>query len=210
MSFENNIRFYKKLPNIYFSVLFVSTAYIIWDIFATQRGDWAFNPQHLLGVYIFGLPVEEILFFITVPYSSIFIYETVRFYFKDQQLGINKLLFVIPCIVSITAAFIFYSHNYTFTVFAFTAAFFICAILFYPSLLNSKNFWLTLLISFIPFFIVNYFLTSIPIVTYNDFAFSGKRFITIPYEDFIYSFSMISLWILFYELSFKILSRKKT
>ena len=53
----------------------------------------------------------------------------------------------------------------------------------------------------IPFLIVNYLLTSIPAVTYNETAFSVIRFITIPYEDFLYSFSMISLWILFYELA---------
>jgi lycopene cyclase domain-containing protein len=96
---------------------------------------------------------------------------------------------------------IFYDQNYTFTVSIYVGAFFIGAILFNESLLDSRNFWVTILIGFIPFLIVNYFLTSIPVVTYNEAAFSGKRFITIPYEDFLYSFSMISLWILFYELA---------
>lgn len=206
LSFEKNLTYYKKIPHLIFSILIVSTAYIIWDVFATKRGDWAFNPEHLLEIYFFGLPLEEILFFITVPYSCVFIYETVKFYLKEKQLRINKNLFWFAALLFLVIAVVFNYQHYTFTVTIFTAIFFILAILIKPRLLNSYQFWLTMLISFLPFLIVNYFLTSIPVVTYNDAAFFGKRFITIPLEDFLYSFSMISLWILFYEIS---LSRKK-
>ncbi|MEJ5262936.1 MAG: lycopene cyclase domain-containing protein [Ignavibacterium sp.] len=206
LSFEKNLTYYKKIPKLIFSILIVSTAYIIWDVFATKRGDWAFNPEHLLGIYFFGLPLEEILFFITVPYSCVFIYETVKFYVKEKELRINKNLFWFVALLFLVIAVVFNYQHYTFTVTIFTAIFFILAILIKPRLLNSYQFWLTMLISFLPFLIVNYFLTSIPVVTYNDAAFFGRRFITIPLEDFLYSFSMISLWILFYEIS---LSRKK-
>ncbi|MCK7516398.1 MAG: lycopene cyclase domain-containing protein [Ignavibacteriales bacterium] len=124
-----------------------------------------------------------------------------RFTLKRKKLNFNNKLFIIPAILLIILGIIFYDQNYTFTVSIFAAAFFIGAILFNESLLDSRNFWITMLIGFLPFLIVNYFLTSIPVVTYNEAAFSGKRFITIPYEDFLYSFSMISLWILFYELA---------
>ena len=201
LSFDNNLKFYKKVPYVMQSIAFISTAYIVWDLIAIKRGDWAFNPEHLIGVYILGLPLEEILFFITVPYSCIFIYETVSFYVKEQKLSFNNKLFLIPAILVMILGTIFYNQNYTFTVSIFVGAFFIGAILFNESLLDSRNFWITILIGFIPFLIVNYFLTSIPVVIYNEAAFSGKRFITIPYEDFLYSFSMISLWILFYELA---------
>lgn len=201
LSFDKNLKFYKKVPYVLQSVAFISTAYIVWDVIATKRGDWAFNPEHLIGINILGLPIEEILFFITVPYSCIFIYETVCFYIKETKLNFNGKLFLIPAILIIILGIIFYDQNYTFTVSIFVGAFFIGAILFNQSLLASRNFWITMLISFLPFLIVNYFLTSIPVVTYNDTAFSGKRFITIPYEDFLYSFSMISLWILFYVLA---------
>ena len=201
LSFDKNLKFYKKVPYVLQSLAFISTAYIVWDVIATKRGDWAFNPEHLIGINILGLPIEEILFFFTVPYSCIFIYETVCFYIKETKLNLNGKLFLIPAILIIILGTIFYDQNYTFTVSIFVGAFFIGAILFNQSLLASRNFWITMLISFLPFLIVNYFLTSIPVVTYNDTAFSGKRFITIPYEDFLYSFSMISLWILFYVLA---------
>jgi lycopene cyclase domain-containing protein len=201
LSFDKNLKFYKKVPYVLQSIAFISTAYIVWDVIATERGDWAFIPEHLIGFYILGLPLEEILFFITVPYACIFIFETVSFYVKEKKLNFNKKLSIIPAVLLIVLAIIFYDQNYTFTVSIFAAAFFIGAVLFNEQLLASRNFWITMLISFLPFLIVNYFLTSIPVVTYSETAFSGKRFITIPYEDFLYSFSMISLWILFYELA---------
>ncbi len=200
LSFDKNISYYRKLPRLVFSILIVSTAFIIWDIFATKRGDWAFNPEHLVGIYFFGLPLEEILFFITVPYSCIFIYETTRFYTKEKTLKISKNIFLAMGVILILFGIIFNYQHYTFTVSIFTGLFFLLAVYLKMNLLNSFHYWLTMLISFIPFLIVNYFLTSIPVVTYNDSAFFGKRFITIPLEDFLYSFSMISLWILFYEV----------
>ncbi|AFH48109.1 Hypothetical protein IALB_0397 [Ignavibacterium album JCM 16511] len=203
LSFDKNISYYKKLPNLIFSILIVSTAYIIWDVFATKRGDWAFNIDHLLGIYFLGLPLEEILFFITVPYSCIFIYETVKFYTKEKTIHLSKNLFLLIAATLILFGIIFNYQHYTFTVSIYTGLFFLLSVYLNMNLLNSFHYWLTMLISFIPFLVVNYFLTSIPIVTYNDSAFFGERFITIPLEDFLYSFSMISLWILFYELANK-------
>lgn len=201
LSFDKKITYYKKIPKLIFSILIVSTAYIIWDSIATQRGDWAFSSEHIIGIYFFGLPIEEILFFITVPYSCVFIYETVKFYVKEKELRLNKNIFWSATLLLLIIAIVFNYQHYTFTVTIFTAIFFILTIFIKPQLLNSYRYWLTILISFVPFLIVNYFLTSIPVVTYNDAAFFGKRFITIPLEDFLYSFSMISLWIFFYEIA---------
>ncbi|MGQ9643522.1 MAG: lycopene cyclase domain-containing protein [Ignavibacterium sp.] len=201
LSFDKNLTYYKKIPQLFFSILIVSTAYIIWDSIATNRGDWAFSPEHLIGIYFFGLPIEEILFFITVPYSCVFIYETVKFYVKGKELRLNKNFFWGAALLLLIISIVFNYQHYTFTVTIFTATFFIISTLIKPQLLNSYHYWLTMLISFVPFLIVNYFLTSIPVVTYNETAFFGKRFLTIPLEDFLYSFSMISLWILFYEIA---------
>lgn len=208
LSFEKNLKFYTKLPSYFFSVLIVSTAYIIWDSVATFRGDWGFNPEYLNGLYFFSLPIEEILFFITVPYSCIFIYETVGFYIKDRKLAFNKYFFILPVIVLFINAYLFKDQPYTLTVSFYAASFFLISILLFDKLILSGNFWITILITFVPFFIVNYILTSVPIVTYNSESIWNVRITTIPAEDFIYSFSMISLWILFYELGKTLLGKK--
>lgn len=199
LSFDKNLKFYRNVTYVLASILIVSSAYIVWDIIATNRGDWAFSEQHLLGIYFYVLPLEEILFFITVPYSCIFIYETIKFYINEKVYPIKKNIFLIPVISFIVLALVFNKQAYTFTVLLYSAAFFLLGVLTNSKLLTSKIFWISILICFVPFFIVNYFLTSIPVVTYNDTAFSAIRIITIPLEDFLYSFSMVSLWILFYE-----------
>lgn len=199
LSFDKNLKFYRNVKYILASILIVSSAYIVWDIIATNRGDWAFSEQHLLGIYFYVLPLEEILFFITVPYSCIFIYETIKFYINEKVYPIKKNIFLIPVISFIVLALVFNKQAYTFTVLLYSAAFFLLGVLTNSKLLTSKIFWISILICFVPFFIVNYFLTSIPVVTYNDSAFSAIRVLTIPLEDFLYSFSMVSLWILFYE-----------
>lgn len=208
LSFEKNLRFYTKIPFYLFSISIVSTAYIIWDSIATDRGDWGFNPDYLSGLYFFNLPIEEILFFITVPYSCIFIYETVGFYKNDYKIKSNKYFIILPIAALLLNAYLFRNQLYTFTVSFYAVSFFLISILFYNKLVLSRNFWITILVSFIPFFIVNYILTSIPIVTYNPEAIWNLRITTIPAEDFIYSFSMISLWIMFYEFGKLILRNR--
>jgi len=200
LSFEKNLKFYRKVKPVLKSILIVSSAFIIWDVIATQRGDWAFNPDYLIGVKFFGLPIEELLFFITVPYACIFIFETVKFYIKDKTLKVNENILLFISLIIVFISVLNYERDYTFTVTLFTAFSFLLLKFWGKHLFASKNFWITLLISYIPFLLVNYFLTSIPIVTYNSLSFSDIRFITIPIEDFFYSFSMISMWILFYNL----------
>lgn len=196
--FEQKLKFYKKLPAVIISILVVSTVYIIWDSFATKAGDWAFNPKYLIGIYFFDLPLEEILFFITVPYSVIFIYETVKFYLQEREIFFSRYIYFSVMILLIAGTILFAHQNYTMIVLIYCITFFVLSLLFFPAILKSKIFWITILISYMPFLIVNYILTSLPIVTYNSSTIWGNRFLTIPLEDFFYSFSMISLWLLVY------------
>ena len=63
LSFEKKLKFYNNYPSLFFSIFIVGSIYIAWDIIATARGDWAFNKEYILGVHIFNLPLEEVLFF---------------------------------------------------------------------------------------------------------------------------------------------------
>jgi len=203
LTFEQNLRFYKKLRSVLISVLIVSSIYTIWDSFAAHSGDWSFDPKYLIGTYFFGLPLEEILFFITVPYSIIFIYETANYYLKERKIFFNRYLYFAIMILLIVGIFLFAYQIYTMIVLTYCLAFFILALFLFPAVLKSKIFWLTILISYLPFLVVNYILTSLPIVSYNPNAIWGNRFLTIPLEDFFYSFSMISFWLLAYLIADK-------
>ncbi|HPN38118.1 MAG TPA: lycopene cyclase domain-containing protein [Melioribacteraceae bacterium] len=204
LSFESKITYYKKLKNVFFSIIIVSTIFIIWDIYATIRGDWSFNNNFLVNYRLFFLPIEEILFFITVPYSMIFLFETAKLYIKDNILQYNKTIYNIIALFFLVISVFFIDKYYTFTVFIFVSLSLVVLNYLSPHLLKSKVFFILLLFSYVPFFVVNYLLTSIPIVEYSSSAILNIRVITIPIEDFFYSFSLISLYISFYEMSLRV------
>lgn len=200
LSFESKIAFYRKFKFYLFSILTVSPVYLVWDAIATRRGDWGFNPLYLTGIYGMGLPLEEILFFVTVPFSCIFIYETIKLYIPEKQLAFNKNHYYIAGSALILAAGYWSDQYYTSTVMIFSAAFLFVAATFKPAILRSRIYWLSIAVTYVPFLIVNFFLTEPPIVWYSPEAIWGPRFTTIPLEDFFYSFSMISWWFFFYLL----------
>lgn len=201
LTFEKNLKFYKNLPYVLISMVIVGGVYIYWDVLATERGDWAFNDLYILGIRFFGLPLEEILFFVTVPYAMIFLYETFNFYVKDRRIKFNCRNLYFVAFFFFLIALNNYSQPYTFTVMIFMSIFFVLVNLSSSDLANSRNFWLFMVLSYIPFFSVNYVLTSLPIVTYGNNAIWNFRVTTIPVEDFFYSFSLISLSILIYTLA---------
>jgi lycopene cyclase domain-containing protein len=209
LSFESKIGYYKKFKHLFFSILIVSTIFIIWDIYATIRGDWSFNKNFITGLKLFYLPIEEILFFVTVPYSIIFLYETAKLYIKDKVIFYNKLLYNLIGLFFILISFYFNNKYYTFTALIFTGLSFFALNYITPNLLKSSRFLILLVFTYLPFFLVNYVLTSLPIVEYNPRAIINFRITTIPVEDFFYSFSLLSLYLSFYELSFKIWAKKQ-
>ncbi len=204
LSFERKVQFYRRLPSVLISVIVVGAAYIVWDIAATARGDWAFHHDHVMDIRLLGLPIEEILFFVIVPYACIFIYEVLRSHLNDRILPVPGWMMLVIPVPFIIVALGTQGQPYTQTVFLFTAGFFILCYWTYPLLLQSKLFWVFMAITFVPFFIVNYMLTSIPVVTYGDGAFSGIRITTIPLEDFFYSFSMLAFNLYVYKRALKL------
>ncbi len=52
----------------------IATIGILWDYFATWRGHWIFPGDGLIGVRIFGLPIEEYLFAFIIPFFALTIY----------------------------------------------------------------------------------------------------------------------------------------
>jgi lycopene cyclase domain-containing protein len=200
LTFEKKIKYYQKFPALFISIIIVGGTYIVWDVIATLRGDWSFNPEHITGLKIFHLPLEEILFFVTVPYSGIFLYETGKLYLGDKLFKIGKVYIYLMASLLLIISLVFIDQYYTFTVMLFSAIFLIMALLLHSkyAILNSSLYWKWILFMYIPFFLVNYFLTSLPVVSYSPDAIWGIRITTIPFEDFFYSFSMLSFYLFVY------------
>ncbi len=197
-SFVWKFKYYKFYKPLGASILIVGGSYIIWDAFVTSRGDWWFNYEYLSGPKILGLPIEEILFFIVVPYACIFIYENLVYFVGDKEIKFNKWFYLGIFIIFVIIGIIFYRQEYTILAMFSVALFFLLCAFLYPQLLKSRLYWMYLILSFIPFIIFNYFLTSLIVVYYNPEAIWGIRLTTIPLEDFFYNFSMLSFYLMVY------------
>ncbi len=73
------LRLYRHPRAMILSIAIVSGVYWIWDIIATARGHWAFNPSYVLDARVLVMPVEEWLFFPVIAFVSVFTHEAVRF-----------------------------------------------------------------------------------------------------------------------------------
>lgn len=208
LSFEKKISFYKKFFPLLISIFITGIIFIVWDSVAVTRNDWSFNEEYVSAIKIFNLPPEEILFFMTVPYSIIFTFICIRYYVKEKRIFIPSVFIYFVSFVLIISGVLFSGKYYTFTVSLFTGILILFLNYFYRDFIMSYIFIMTLLISYIPFLIVNYILTSLPVVIYNASAITGLRFLTIPAEDFLYSFSMITMWIFIFQASEKLFFKK--
>ena len=65
--------------------------------------------------------------------------------------------------------------------------------------LRKKEFWLLLFIIFLFKLLVNGYLTGQNIVIYSPHFFLGIRLGTIPIEDFLFGFSMVTMTIILWE-----------
>lgn len=198
LSFEKKINFISNIFPITISIFISACLFISWDIDAARRGDWSFNADYTNNLRIYGLPAEEILFFITVPYSVLFMFECINHYIKNKEYSKYKPVLLIFSIILMAAGALCIGINYTATVLIISGLIFLLIYFLGSKIFLNRSTLTTIGISFIPFMMVNYILTSLPVVIYNPDAILGFRFTTIPAEDFLYSLSLISLNLFIY------------
>jgi lycopene cyclase domain-containing protein len=199
LSFDKRVHFYKYWKYLFPAIAVNALFFIIWDIYFTSIGVWGFNPEYLVGVYLFGLPLEELLFFLTVPYACIFIYETLNAYIKRDFLRSSAPWITgILILFLLTLSIIFLPRLYTSVTFIFLVLAQIAHYLIFKNQVMGR-FYVAYLVHLIPFLLVNGVLTAIPIVWYNNAYNVGVRIYTIPIEDSVYSMLMLLIPISIYE-----------
>ncbi|WP_312089773.1 lycopene cyclase domain-containing protein [Chryseobacterium sp.] len=205
-SFHPKIKFNRHFKAFLSASIVVAVFFIAWDIWFTAHGVWWFNDRYLIGIRVFGLPIEELLFFICIPFSCIFTYYCLDLFFRlDWNKNAEKFLVIFSIITCIILAIIFRDKIYSLVTFITTAAtlftlFFILKVRW----IGKASFIYFILMP--GFFAVNGILTGTgldaPIVNYNPKDFMGFRMLTIPVEDAVYGYEMI-LWNLFFFQKFK-------
>ena len=200
-SFHPKVKFYIYYKSIFRAILLVSSFYILWDIIFTKLGVWGFNNQYLNGIYIFNLPIEEILFFLCIPFCCLYTYHLVEkfnisFFKNTNWKKINVYFFFIVLVIGL----INYMKLYTFICFImFSLVLFIVN----KSSINFNFFYTTFILIIIPFLIINGALTGLfydqTVVWYNTKEILGLRIFTIPVEDAFYAYQLILLNLMFYK-----------
>jgi lycopene cyclase domain-containing protein len=202
--FDKTLFYLKNIKSLIFSILIVGGFFIVWDIIVTIRGHWDFSKNEIFGIYFFGLPIEEILFFIVVPFSCLLIWETLNFFNKSNlDFSSNKFIFYLIGSLFILFSLFFIHLEYTFVV-LFITGLTLLLTNFSSNLFFKRNYYFFIIICFLLFLFFNYLLTSIPIVIYGSNFITNFRILTIPIEDFFYNFSLLTLYLLVYELFKKI------
>ena len=199
-TFHRRIRYDRRFPALAGSIAVVAPCYLAWDVLAARRGEWSFNAAHVLGVEVLGLPVEEILFFVVVPYSCLFIYESLALFRADRALRLPRRWLAGAALVLAALALLAGGRGYTWKALASCALFLSFGCVARPYFVASARYWVWLGICYIPFLVFNSVLTMLPVVEYGDAAILGPRIGTIPVEDFLYNFSLLSFYGLFYAL----------
>ncbi len=195
LSFDKKVSFYKSWKALFTGILVMMLIFIPWDIYFTQNGFWGFNPDHLCGIEILSLPLEEWLFFIVVPYACIFIIACIEAYFDPIiPKRTTNIIWIGLTLVCLSVELTHLDRAYT------AIAFLGCGITLTIGLKvltdhNRQHFLLAYCIILIPFLIINGALTGTgidePVVWYNDSENLGVRILTIPIDDVFYNLFML-------------------
>ncbi|MBK0370155.1 lycopene cyclase domain-containing protein [Flavobacterium agrisoli] len=203
-SFDKRIQFYKHFGSFLKAAAIVGIPFILWDVCFTQMGVWWFNYDYVIGIHFLGLPLEEWLFFICIPFSCLFTYYCLnRFFDLTWANAFNNMIVFGSSIITLVIALLHYDKWYTLV----TAVTTFCTLIYLHFI--AKADWigqasLVFLILMLGFFPVNGVLTGTgieePIVNYNPNEFLNIRMLTIPIEDAVYGYTQFLLTLYFFKI----------
>lgn len=208
LSFDGRVKFSRQWRNFFPAALLVSFFFLVWDYYFTLWGVWGFNDAFLTGLYIGVLPIEEVMFFVTVPFACVFLYEVMRYYLTKSYLDaaapfISAGLGIVLSIVALLNTDLLYTS---------TTFFLASALVLYQQFVGKAKFmgwfYLSFAVSLAPFLLINGVLTGAPVVVYNNAENLGIRLFTIPLEDLVYSLLLLLLNVSVFEF-FKKLDRQQ-
>lgn len=202
-SFDKRLQFNRHFGAFIKAAVLVAIPFIAWDVWFTAKGVWWFNTDYTLGIVIAGLPLEEWLFFICIPFSCVFTYFCFDKFFKlDWLSGFNNLIVFVSIIVCAVMALLHHDKIYTLvTAIATIVTLIYLHLIVRADWISKASMVYTVLM--LGFFPVNGVLTGkgleSPIVNYNPGDFLGIRMITIPIEDAVYGYTQFLLVLYFFK-----------
>jgi lycopene cyclase domain-containing protein len=196
LSFDKNLRFYKSWIYLFPALIFTAFIYLIFDVCLTRWGVWGFNPVYVSAIGLFGLPIEEWLFFIIIPYCSIFLHDVMVYYFPQYKLNAKLSRFFSSGFIVLLLMVAVLNFDKAYTVYmALTVCILLLITLFSKYNEIVQHYFITFLAIAVPFLLINGILTGSlidgEVVWYNNNENLGIRLFTIPVEDIGYGFGLI-------------------
>jgi lycopene cyclase domain-containing protein len=201
-SFHPKLKFYKHWTALFSAIILTAILFVPFDMYFTKIKVWGFNPAYVSGYDAGNLPLEELLFFLCIPYSCVFTYHCLSA--LSKELPSKTTAIFTGLLIGICALLIAVFRNHAYTLFAFAL---LAILLFIAQFIARVNwltkFYYTYAVLLLPFLIVNGLLTGTglkePIVWYNNTENMNLRIWTIPIEDIFYGMSMVLLNLLIYK-----------
>jgi lycopene cyclase domain-containing protein len=74
-----HVNVFRRWRRLLLTLLVVVVVFVLWDLAAIAAGHWSFDRAQMTGiVFPGGLPLDEVLFFGTVPICAILGFEATR------------------------------------------------------------------------------------------------------------------------------------
>lgn len=206
---EKRFHFIKYFKVSLFSILIIAFPFLVWDVIFTMANVWGFNTNYHLSIFIFGMPIEEWLFFFCIPYACLFTHEVLKYYLPNLILSkfVTKSIVLFATIFILSLLVTNLGKWYTTVNFVLFSALMIYS--WFYQIDELRKYFVSFGVILIPFLIVNGILTGSfiesPVVWYNNEENLNTRFFTIPVEDFFYAFNLLfSIQIVFNRLKKKL------
>lgn len=203
LSFGKKVRFYTHWKTLFPSILIIGSVFLAWDIYFTDIGVWGFNPDYLIGISFFNLPIEECLFFFTIPYAFVFLYEAIKASFPSfRPVRFSYYFSLLFTITAVLLAIIYRDNWFTFS--ALLSAGLINWIVYFGFTPRWYPYFIVaFLIAQFPFLIVNGVLTGTAsdaaVIWYNTREIIGLRIFSIPVEEVFYNFFLLFSVVVLHE-----------
>ena len=202
-SFEKRMHFIKWWKQVFSAISITAIIFIIWDVIFTNNGVWGFNDEYLVGIHLINLPIEEWLFFICIPYASIFMHYALQFFLPKLRFS-KKVTNIITIILLIALTIVvLFNVEKAYTFYNYILLIILLSYALLTQNQEIRSFYITFLAILVPFFIVNGILTGSfidnEVVWYNNEENLGIRLGTIPIEDIGYAFNMLFMSVLMIE-----------
>jgi len=199
LSFDKRVQFYKSWKYIWPGIAITGLVFLGWDMLFTVKGVWWFNSDYIIGLTFFGLPVEEILFFLTVPFACLFIYACLNYYVK-WEFNNRATLIISDLLIALSICILIVDYYKLYTLVTFSLLLLLLVLMQYVF----KSAWLgrfyrAFVVVLVPFYIVNGILTALPVVIYNDAEIMDRRVGTIPFGDHFYCMALMLMNVAFFE-----------